>query len=74
MQRLYDDKMQSVIIEGGRKTLDRYISSGLWDEARVLTGNQMWGAGTEAPKIAGGTCVEAFNIDDNRVEIEITFN
>lgn len=69
LQRLYDEKIQSVIIEGGRKTLDRYISSGLWDEARVLTGNQTWGAGTKAPRITEGMCVEAFELDGNRVEI-----
>ena len=69
LQRLYDDKMQSVIIEGGRKTLDRYLAIGLWDEARVLTGNQTWGAGTEAPKPTGGRCVECFMQDSNRVEI-----
>lgn len=71
LQRLYDDKMQSVIIEGGRKTLDRYLGSGLWDEARVLTGGQTWGAGTEAPKITDGRCVRREEIDDNTVEIHI---
>lgn len=71
LQRLYDDKMQSVIIEGGRKTLERYISSGLWDEARILTGDQTWGAGTAAPILTGGKCVEAFMLDSNRVELHI---
>ena len=69
LQRLYDDKMQSVIIEGGRKTLDRYLGSGLWDEARVLTGSQTWGAGSAAPKIPEGTCVRREEIDGNTVEI-----
>ena len=69
LQRLYDEKIQSVIIEGGRKTLDRYIASGLWDEARVLTGNQTWGAGTKAPSLTKGTCVETFELEGNRVEI-----
>lgn len=69
LQRLYDEKMQSVIIEGGRKTLELYIHSGLWDEARVLTGDQTWRAGTEAPKIAEGTCVERYELDGNKVEI-----
>jgi len=69
LQRLYDDKMQSVIIEGGRKTLDRFIASGLWDEARILTGDQTWGAGMEAPKLTGGECVETSVLDGNRVEI-----
>ena len=69
LQQLYDEKMQSVIIEGGRKTLERYILCGLWDEARILTGNQRWGAGTKAPILNAGTCVEAFELDGNKVEI-----
>ena len=69
LQRLYDDKMQSVIIEGGRKTLDRYLSCGLWDEARVLTGRQLWEAGTAAPMLPNGTCGWREEIDDNTVEI-----
>ena len=69
LQRLYDDKMQSVIIEGGRKTLERYIQSGLWDEARILTGSQTWGAGTAAPTLCYGTSVAEFFVDDNTVNL-----
>lgn len=69
LQRLYDDKMQSVIIEGGRKTLDRYLQNGLWDEARVLTGDQKWGSGTAAPKLDQGACVERFELEGNKVEV-----
>lgn len=69
LQRLYDDKMQSVIIEGGRKTLDRFIASGIWDEARILTGDQTWGAGMEAPELTGGECVKSYDLGNNHVEI-----
>jgi diaminohydroxyphosphoribosylaminopyrimidine deaminase/5-amino-6-(5-phosphoribosylamino)uracil reductase len=33
---LYDHQIQSVIIEGGRQTLQTFIDANLWDEARVL--------------------------------------
>lgn len=69
LQRLYDDKMQSVIIEGGRKTLERFLRCGLWDEARILTGDQTWGAGTAAPILTEEVCVETFMLDNNRVEL-----
>lgn len=49
---MYDNRVQSVIIEGGRKTLDMFITSGLWDEARILVGNQRWGKGLPAPALA----------------------
>jgi diaminohydroxyphosphoribosylaminopyrimidine deaminase/5-amino-6-(5-phosphoribosylamino)uracil reductase len=31
---LYDHQIQSVIIEGGRQTLQTFIDANLWDEAR----------------------------------------
>jgi diaminohydroxyphosphoribosylaminopyrimidine deaminase/5-amino-6-(5-phosphoribosylamino)uracil reductase len=33
---LYDHQIQSVIIEGGRQTLQTFIDANLWDEARVF--------------------------------------
>ncbi len=47
--QLYLMDVQSVIVEGGRKTLDRFIDAGLWDEARVFTSPQVWGTGIPAP-------------------------
>lgn len=51
LQQLYEQRIQSVIVEGGRKTLDRFIASGLWDEARVLVGEATWGKGLPAPAL-----------------------
>lgn len=69
LEQLYNDAMQSVIVEGGRKTIDSYIESNLWDEARILTGNQTWGAGLRAPELRDATCVERYDLDGNCVEI-----
>ncbi len=46
---LYKKGIQSVIIEGGAKTLQRFIDAGFWDEARVFTGTTTFGNGTKAP-------------------------
>lgn len=43
--------IQSVIIEGGAKTLDLFIKSGLWDEARIFTSDTTWDKGLSAPRI-----------------------
>ena len=51
MAQLYADGIQSVIVEGGRKTLELFLSNDLWDEARVLTGKPVWGRGVPAPII-----------------------
>lgn len=47
--QLYLLDIQSVIIEGGTKTLDLFIQAGLWDEARVFTSNTSWDEGIPAP-------------------------
>jgi diaminohydroxyphosphoribosylaminopyrimidine deaminase/5-amino-6-(5-phosphoribosylamino)uracil reductase len=49
---LYKHQIQSVIIEGGRQTLQTYIDENLWDEARIFIGNNSFENGTKAPTIA----------------------
>lgn len=66
IQQLYNLKIQSVIIEGGKKTLERFLEMGLWDEARILVGNQCWGKGLKAPKIPE-IPEKIVNIDDNQL-------
>ncbi len=49
---LYENEIQSVIIEGGAKTLKSFIESGLWDEAFVFEGVTVkFGKGLRAPKL-----------------------
>jgi diaminohydroxyphosphoribosylaminopyrimidine deaminase/5-amino-6-(5-phosphoribosylamino)uracil reductase len=49
IQSLYRHQIQSVIIEGGRHTLQTFINANLWDEARVFYGKVQINAGTKAP-------------------------
>lgn len=53
LYQLYLMDIQSVIIEGGKKTLDMFIEAGLWDEARVFQSNEKWGEGMVSPNIIG---------------------
>ncbi len=46
---LYESKIQSVIIEGGRHTIQSFIDKNLWDEARVFKGDIYLEDGTKAP-------------------------
>ncbi|HSI69260.1 MAG TPA: bifunctional diaminohydroxyphosphoribosylaminopyrimidine deaminase/5-amino-6-(5-phosphoribosylamino)uracil reductase RibD [Gillisia sp.] len=48
---LYNQNLQSLIVEGGSQTLQSFIDANLWDEARILTGNKSFGSGTVAPII-----------------------
>ena len=49
---LYENQIQSVIVEGGRQLLQSYIDQGMWDEAHVYIGNKWLGGGVCAPKLA----------------------
>lgn len=53
LYQLYLMDVQSVIIEGGAKTLRTFIESKLWDEARILTGPIDLPGGIPAPRIYG---------------------
>lgn len=48
---LYKYQIQSVIIEGGKQTLQTFIGANLWDEARIFVGNSRFNTGTKAPKL-----------------------
>ena len=48
---LHEHQIQSVIIEGGLQTLQTFIDSGLWDEARIFTSSSIIRQGVQAPKI-----------------------
>ncbi len=48
---LHRRQIQSLIIEGGAKLLGSFIDAGLWDEARVFTGQKYFFAGVAAPKL-----------------------
>lgn len=48
---LYQQNIISVIVEGGRKTLQEFINQNLWDEALVFTSKKSFLSGTTAPTI-----------------------
>lgn len=52
LNELYELEIQSVLVEGGTHTLQAFIDSGLWDEARVITAMGVTaGAGTAVPQL-----------------------
>lgn len=50
---LFEEKIQSLIVEGGSKTLQSFIDENLWDEARVFKGESCFKVGVKAPVIDG---------------------
>ncbi|MFZ4262657.1 bifunctional diaminohydroxyphosphoribosylaminopyrimidine deaminase/5-amino-6-(5-phosphoribosylamino)uracil reductase RibD [Sphingobacterium sp. HJSM2_6] len=53
LYQLYLMDIQSLIIEGGAKTLQLFIDAGLWDEARIFIAPVNWEEGMPAPQWKG---------------------
>ena len=50
---LYKNNVQSIIIEGGKKTLEIFIKNNIWDEARIFKNELKLNNGVPSPKISG---------------------
>ena len=48
---LYLNKITSVIVEGGQKTLQAFINEGLWDEARIFSSETYLKEGIKKPQL-----------------------
>ena len=68
LESLYAHHVQSLIVEGGAKTLESFMSQGLWDEIRVETNLQLTVSdGTRAPQLPADTIVCSTDCYDNHV-------
>lgn len=65
---LYKKNIQSVIVEGGLKTLGTFIDSGIWDEARIFKSKTELKNGTKAPSIIGSLLLIK-KIDNDQLSI-----
>lgn len=69
MADLHQRQVQSLMVEGGAKTLQSFIDAGLWDEIRVETSGLLVSGGTKAPVLpAGLTLLKREVYDDNVVD------
>ena len=50
---LYLNNISSVIVEGGKKTLQTFIDEQLWDEARIFSSNKDLKTGIKKPHLEG---------------------
>ena len=48
---LHQRDIRSLLVEGGAELLSHFISRGLWNEARVITGSRALKNGTRAPEL-----------------------
>ncbi|HLS38125.1 MAG TPA: bifunctional diaminohydroxyphosphoribosylaminopyrimidine deaminase/5-amino-6-(5-phosphoribosylamino)uracil reductase RibD [Sphingobacterium bovisgrunnientis] len=68
LYQLYLMDVQSIIIEGGAKTIQQFVEAGLWDEARVFVGNSSWENGVQSP-VLRSTATEKQLVGDNELNI-----
>lgn len=73
LKNLYKNGTNSLIVEGGAKTLQSFIDFNCWDEARVITSPQFWKEGIKSPKILKFNKKEEINLP-KKEHLTIFFN
>ncbi|WPR71544.1 bifunctional diaminohydroxyphosphoribosylaminopyrimidine deaminase/5-amino-6-(5-phosphoribosylamino)uracil reductase RibD [Flavobacterium sp. NG2] len=68
IELLYKYEIQSVIIEGGRQTLQTFIDNNLWDEALIFIGKPFFKQGIQAP-IINHSCFDKQQIGQDELKI-----
>lgn len=63
----YQNGIQSILIEGGKRTLQSFIDQNLWDEARVFVGSTLIKKGIEAPIINGSFTINTLKEDQLKI-------
>lgn len=64
----YQNNLQSILVEGGANTIDRFAKTDLWDEARIITGQPVFDSGLATPEI-GGEMMESYQSGLDQITI-----
>ncbi|WP_349314504.1 bifunctional diaminohydroxyphosphoribosylaminopyrimidine deaminase/5-amino-6-(5-phosphoribosylamino)uracil reductase RibD [Chitinophaga sp. MM2321] len=67
MEKLHHRQVQSVLVEGGAYVLQRFIETGLWDEARIITGTVTLPGGQAAPVLTHASLEHTMHLDGDRI-------
>jgi len=65
---VYQNNHQTLIVEGGSDTLQKFIDLNLWDEARILSSDAFWNEGILAPVVRGNH-IEQHKIKNDHVTV-----
>lgn len=72
LAEFYAQNIQSVIVEGGKKTIQKFLDAQLYDEIFVLVGNVVWECGAKAPTMPG--CFEKIlNVEGDAIHSSFYF-
>ncbi len=66
---LFNQNIQTVLVEGGTTTLQSFIDAGLWDEAKVITNEELIiDNGIAAPQLKDMFLLKKYNIYNNDIK------
>lgn len=68
LEKLFENQIVSVFVEGGAETLTYFLKSGLWDECRVFRSEKVIGGNVAAPSLPSGI-PECFNFDGDKLMV-----
>ena len=68
LEKLFQNNIQSIIIEGGKQTLETFINKSLWDEAQIFISQKILNEGVKSPNITGNISHQN-KIDNNQLTI-----
>lgn len=69
---LYQEKIQSLLVEGGAQLLSSFITAGCWEEARVLESEISLGEGVKAPVLPATYHHHSITLLDNTLSYYYT--
>lgn len=64
---LYSISVNSLVVEGGRQTLQAFLDANLWDEAYVMNSNVLFNKGIKSPVIDTKFIKSTSEVSDNRI-------
>lgn len=69
LQALYEQGLNSVLVEGGAKLLQAFIDEGCWDEARIIINQKLRiGNGVAAPAFNNAQLMKSENYENDLVQ------
>ena len=72
---LVDLDIQSVLVEGGAALLQSFINEATWDEARVITNNQLLiGEGLAAPQLKNAALISEEQVQSDTISFYVKVN
>ncbi|MCB0770601.1 MAG: bifunctional diaminohydroxyphosphoribosylaminopyrimidine deaminase/5-amino-6-(5-phosphoribosylamino)uracil reductase RibD [Flavobacteriales bacterium] len=70
LSELHQRSIRSVLVEGGAEMHRHFLDQGIWDEARVITGNILFRKGTVEPKVQVPVTATR-TIGDDRIDLHV---